>query len=177
MKQATTHTTMHSQSTHTSLARCIYSVATIPTSFQPHPPQSVPHPHTQLHTQYFLQHIRPSTIINHDTSSPSNNHPYILIHNHYILHKTRHPTNNLNLYRNTTPIKMYFAPPFTPFTSTSQAEQFLTTPHCHLHTKRTHSTKLTTLNLHFTCTKHTHIHLPYKEPTHTSISQHTHKTS
>ena len=63
-------------------AQCIYRIATIPTSFQPHPPQSVPcplncTPNTSLNTQQ-------STIItiNHHTLSPSNNHPYILIHNH-----------------------------------------------------------------------------------------------
>ena len=43
-------------------------VPTIPTSFQPHPPQCVPHPHTQLPIQYFLQ--------------------YTTIHNHH--HKARH---------------------------------------------------------------------------------------
>ena len=52
MKQATMHTTMHAQTTH--IVQCIYRVATIPTSFQPHPPQSVPCPHTQQHTEYFL---------------------------------------------------------------------------------------------------------------------------
>ena len=44
----------------------IYRVATIPTSFQPHPPQSIPRPHTQPHTQYFPQQttiqVSPSTM-------------------------------------------------------------------------------------------------------------------
>ena len=62
MKQATMHTTMHAQTSYSHITvQCICRVATIPTSFQPHPPQSIPHPHTQLHTQYFLQHTQPST--------------------------------------------------------------------------------------------------------------------
>ena len=46
-KQATMHTGRHAQTTHTITARCIYRVPTIPTSFQPHPPQTIPHTHTQ----------------------------------------------------------------------------------------------------------------------------------
>ena len=110
-------------------AQCIYRVATIPTSFQPHPPQYVAHPHTQLHTQYLLQHTQLFILItiNQDTLSPSNNHPYIFIHNHYILHKTQHPTlsqehySYQNALHSTNPA----------LTSTNQAEQFLTTPHCY----------------------------------------------
>ena len=71
MKQVTMPTAMRAQTTHTSQRNALNCVATIPTSFQPHPPQSVPRPHTQLHAQYFLQHTQSSTIItiNHDTSS------------------------------------------------------------------------------------------------------------
>ena len=46
-------------------AECIYCVPTIPTSFQPHPPQTGPHPHTQ--------HPSPSTIIT--ILSPQLYHP------------------------------------------------------------------------------------------------------
>jgi len=88
-------------------AQCIYCVATIPTSFQPHPPLSAPRPHTQLHTQYFLQHTQPSTII-------IIYHPYILIHNHYIATSpnTAPHTTTLNLHRNVSYShhKMHFAP-------------------------------------------------------------------
>ena len=45
MKQATMHIAMHAQTTHTSQRNAFTArVATIPTSFQPHPPQSVPRP-------------------------------------------------------------------------------------------------------------------------------------
>ena len=101
-------------------------VATIPTSFQQHPPQ-------------------PSTIIiNHDTSSPSNNHPYFLIHNHYIFYKTRHPTlQPTQTFTGTLLPSKCTSLHHSPFTNTNQAEQFLTTLHCHLHTQQTQPTSTT----------------------------------
>ena len=70
-KQATMHIAVHAHTTHTSQHNALFyhvHVPTIPTSFQPHPPQSCITPHTKLHTQYFLQ--------------------YTTIHNHH--HKARH---------------------------------------------------------------------------------------
>ena len=96
-------------------SQCIYRVATIPTSFQPHPPQSVSCPHTKLHTQYFLQHTQPSIIINQTTSPPTTTvtplHPYpqSLLHNC----KTQHPAHTTMAklsQEHCTPIKMHFAP-------------------------------------------------------------------
>ena len=64
-------------------AQCIYCVPTIPTSFQPHPPQTVPHPHTHSPSTII-------TILNHtcDTISPFTTTPSTTT---YILQKT-HPT-------------------------------------------------------------------------------------
>ena len=138
-KQATMHIAVHAHTTHTSQHNALFyhvHVPTIPTSFQPHPPQCVSHPilnctpNTSFNTQ-------PSTIITikHDTSFPANRYSYILIHNHYILHKTQHPT--LYIYTTNT----YFTstgtllpPKYTwlrKSTSTNQAHLFLPAPHCH----------------------------------------------
>ena len=146
MKQATMYTRRHAQTTHITV-QCIYRVAT---SFQPHPPNPY-HTHT-LCTPNTSQHTPPSTIItiNHDTSSPSNN---ILIHNHYILHKTQHPTNP-NYNGNTTLRKMHFAPQIphsqarTKQTSSSQHHTY-----CHQYAQQTQPTSTAiqlTLFLHFT---------------------------
>ena len=98
-----------------------YIFPTTPTTIHTTPPYSTAHP---------IQHTQPSTIINQATSPPSNNHPYILIHNHFL---TKHNTwpklqtftgtlySHQNALRSTNPT----------FISTNQAEQFLTTPHCH----------------------------------------------
>ena len=124
MKQATMHVHRNACTDYPHItAQCIYCVATIPTSFQPHPPLSAPHPHTQLHTQYFLQHTPPSTIITIIY------HPYILIHNHYIATSpnTAPHTTTLNLHRNVSYSHQNALRSITPtFTSTNQAEQSLT---------------------------------------------------
>ena len=124
MKQATMHVHRNACTDYPHItAQCIYCVATIPISFQPHPPLSAPHSHTQLHTQYFLQHTPPSTIITIIY------HPYILIHNHYIATSpnTAPHTTTLNLHRNVSYSHQNALRSITPtFTSTNQAEQSLT---------------------------------------------------
>ena len=130
------HIAMHARTTHISQHNALFyhiHVPTIPKSFQPHQPQWVPHPHTQVHIQYFLQ--------------------YTTIHNHH--HIARHlvtprfqPTSTLtSLFT----IITYFTKHNTPhynqpipsqvqeryfhlgstnptFTSTNQAHLFLTAP-------------------------------------------------
>ena len=164
-------------------AQCIYRVATIPTSFQPHPPQYVARPHTQLHTQYLLQHTQLFILItiNQDTLSPSNNRPYIFIHNHYILHKTQHPTlqptqtfTGTLLLSKCTSLHKSCIDKHKPSRAIPHNTTLLPMKKTHINRNTAYSTKLTTLNLHFT--NRTYIDLPYKEPALTVISQHTHKT-
>ena len=101
MKQATIHIAMHAQTTHTSQRNAF-------TAWLPSLHLSNHTHHNPYHTLYSTaQPIIPSThtTINHDTSSPSNNHPYFLIHNHFNTytpkHNTPRTTTNLNLHRNT----------------------------------------------------------------------------
>ena len=74
--------------THHSAMHLLHSYH--PYIFPTTPTQSIPHPILNC-TPNTSQHTPPSTIItiNHNTSFPFNN---ILIHSHYIIHKTRHPT-------------------------------------------------------------------------------------
>ena len=89
MKQATMHVHRNACTDYPHItAQCIYCIATIPTSFQPHPSLFAPHPHTQLHTQYFLQHTPPSTII---TIKYPPLHPYPQpLHSYFTKHSTPH---------------------------------------------------------------------------------------
>ena len=95
------------------------------------------------------------------------------IHNHHILyHPTLQPTQTFtgallsskctSLHHSQAQLSRAI-----PHNTTLPPTHTTNTTHINHHT--THSTKF----LHFT--KHTHIDLPYKEPAHTSISQHTHK--
>ena len=77
---------MHILSTHHSAMRSYHD--TIPTSFQPHPPLSIPRPHacSSEHLQH-TNHPQRSQSTMTPRLHPTTTLMYILIHNHYILHK------------------------------------------------------------------------------------------
>ena len=97
MKQATKHIVCihrlprHQSAMHLPCSYHPYIFPTIPTTIRTTPPYSTAYPilpstHTTIHL------LTQTLTINHITLSPSNSYPYILIHNHYILHKTQNPT-------------------------------------------------------------------------------------
>ena len=101
MKQAT----VHAQTTHITV-QCIYRVATIPTSFQPHPPNPYRTPYStaypMLLNTYNYHHHQPRHLV----SIQQYPYPQSL---HTSQNITPHTTTNPNFNGNTTLSKMHFA--------------------------------------------------------------------
>ena len=184
MKQATVHTTMHAQTTHTSQCNDMhlprshhpYIFPTTPTTICTIPPYSTAHrilPITHItihnhHQPWHLVSIQRTTTL----TSLSTIITYLTKHNtlHYNqLKPSQEHYSHQNALRSTIHHSQAQLSRAIPHNTTLPPTH--TTNTTHINYLTTHSTKF----LHFT--KHTHTVLPYKEPAYTSISQHAHKTS